>query len=114
MLVLMAPGALTVSEPFARPSWIVLLAETTAPAPMTVAKVRLPEAASALAPIKMLFEPVVLLKPAASPRAELKPPVALDNPAIVPKKEFPLPEELIAPASWPKKELAAPSMFALP
>ncbi len=83
-----APGIRTTSLPLARPSTRLLLVETTAPDPMAAAKLRLPEATSALRPMIVLLSPVVFVFPAPSPTRVLLPPVVLLWPANEPKNEL--------------------------
>ena len=68
----------------------MLLVLTTAPAPMAVAFVRLPEPTSARLPKSVLLLPVVLLCPVLAPKKELLSPVELKA-AYPPKNELLLP-----------------------
>lgn len=112
--MLSVPEIFTVSAPLALPIWIVLLAETTAPDPIAVAKVRLAELASAEPPTKVLFEPVVFVDPADLPRKTLVAPVVLAWPADLPKKALLNPVVFAEPAEVPKNELSPPLIVEPP
>lgn len=75
------------------PRTIVLLVDTFVPTPMAVELLTWVEAFRfpALAPMKVLLLPVVLLKPALIPKKALKLLVVLLKPALTPKKELELP-----------------------